>query len=129
MRHTLALLGLTGALMFTAMSASERAALFSSYAWDDLAPALAGLAPRVDARLAHELRAAFPDDRPEQAARSEQASLTDQAILPDNEGSAAPAEARAKSSLERARAALEESNAPALSNKEICTQLVAVAQA
>src|SRR3954462_2619306 len=122
MRHTLALLGLTGALMFTGMSASERAALFSSYGWDDLAPALARLGPRLDAPPADELSATFLDDRPAQAARFEQASLTHEATLPDNhEVSAAPADTRAKSSLERARAALEESNAPALSNKEICT--------
>src|SRR6266576_654393 len=49
--------------------------------------------------------------------------------LPDNNAPGESKDPRVPTSLERARAALAESNAPALSNNEICTNLVAVAQA
>ena len=119
MRHTLAFLCLIGALMFTGISAPERIALNPLASADERAPARdetverrahlrASNAPLAAALDVHEQEVALPID----------SDLADE-----------PSEARAKSSLERARAAREESNAPTLSNHEICTRLVAVAQA
>jgi hypothetical protein len=119
MRHTLAFLCLIGALMFTAISAPEPVALDPPDASGDLASAR----EEIFARLTH----AHAVNRPRVAAVE---ADSPEPAHPDHDDAAdRPADLRAPSSLERARAALEESRAPALSNQEICTRLVAVAQA
>jgi soluble lytic murein transglycosylase-like protein len=119
MRHTLALLCLTGALMCTGISVPQNIGLNRPDAEaDDLASARQESAERraetqpSDAQLDAALDLRGP-----------------QTALANDDVANGSADARVKSSLERARAALEESNAPALSNQEICTRLVAVAQA
>jgi hypothetical protein len=114
MRYTLAFLCLIGALMFTGISA----------------PALnPPVASDFTSRRGKAERAA--DAQPPSESRSAALEVREPEVAPatDNDIADEPAEAKAKSSLERARAAREESNAPALSHQEICTRLVAVAQA
>jgi soluble lytic murein transglycosylase-like protein len=111
MRHTLALLCLTGALLFAGPPAPERIARDPPEAFDVAAPD----------------EIVRPD--PHALNRPLAADLGDaESDIPDDDA-AGSADAKVKSSLERARAALGESHAPALSNHEICTRLVAVAQA
>jgi soluble lytic murein transglycosylase-like protein len=113
MRHTLALLCLTGALLFAGLPAPERIARDPPEAFDVAAPD--EIVARSDSDALNAPLAADLGDAESDA--------------PDDDAAAGSVEPKAKSSLERARAALGESNAPALSDHEICTRLVAVAQA
>jgi hypothetical protein len=118
MRHTLAFLCLIGALMFTDISAPETIAFRPPVA-SDLTSARGERVERAETSQ--------PSNEPRFAALD--VGEPDVAPSTGNDIADEPSDAKAKSSLERARAAREESNAPALSHQEICTRLVAVAQA
>jgi soluble lytic murein transglycosylase-like protein len=118
MRYKFVFLYLIGALLLSGISAKASIALNPPDASDGPAPAREEKIERpADTR---------PSDEPHSVALDVERS--EAALPPDDNMAGESPDARAKSPLERARAALEESNAPALSNQEICTSLVAVAQ-
>src|SRR4051812_21909464 len=114
MRYMLASLCLIGALMFTGISVPALDPPVAS----DFTSRRGKVERAADAQPPNESRYAALEVREPEVA-----------LPTDNDIGDEPAEAKVKSSLERARAAREESNAPALSHQEICTRLVAVAQA